>query len=90
MLPDVNQINVFGSLYYASTLSNHRTKLDVRERKSFFLGYDVRYKGSLLLDIYSNEIFISRNVTHDEHIFPYQIHSTSATQNWEYFSDLTH
>lgn len=81
-LPDVNQLKVFRSLCYASILSNHRAKLDVRARKSIFLGYVVGYKGSHLLDIHSHDIYILRNVTHHEHILPYQNTSCdSTTQN---------
>lgn len=84
--PDINQLKVFGSLCYASTLSNQRTKLDTRARKSLFLGYVVGYKGSILLDINSFNIFISRNVTYHEQILPYQKQSSSTTPPWEYYS----
>ncbi|KAI5427668.1 hypothetical protein KIW84_032905 [Lathyrus oleraceus] len=84
--PDINQLKVFGSLCYASTLSNQRTKLDTRARKSLFLGYAVGYKGSILLDLNSFNIFISRNVTYHEQILPYQKQSSSTTPPWEYYS----
>lgn len=84
--PDINQLKVFGSLCYASTLSNQRTKLDTRARKSLFLGYVVGYKGSILLDLNSFNIFISRNVTYHEQILPYQKQSSSTTPPWEYYS----
>lgn len=86
--PDINQLKVFGSLCYASTLSNQRTKLDTRARKSLFLGYAVGYKGSILLDLNSFNIFISRNVTYHEQILPYQKQSSSTTPPWEYYSTL--
>jgi hypothetical protein len=47
-LPDLSQIKVFGSLCFASTLQNHRTKLSCRAGKSFFLGYAIGFKGSVL------------------------------------------
>lgn len=48
------------------------------------------YKGSLLLYLHFHDIFISINITHHQHILPYQTSSTYPTQNREYFSDLSH
>lgn len=39
-------------------------------------------KGAILLDINNNEIFVSRNLTHHEHIFPY--HSSKYISTWTY------
>ncbi|XP_058761005.1 uncharacterized protein LOC131634366 [Vicia villosa] len=87
--PDISQVKVFSSLCYASTLSHHRTKLDTRVIKLVFLGYVVGYKGSILLDLHTHTIFISKNVTHHEHILPYTSPSQSPTQNWQYFRSIT-
>lgn len=75
----MNQIKVFGSLCYATTLQNHRTKFDGRAIKTVFLGYDIGYKGSILLDLHSHEIFISRHVTYHENILPYESQNPYAT-----------
>ncbi|CAJ2662780.1 unnamed protein product [Trifolium pratense] len=85
-VPDLSQIKVFGSLCYASTLQNHRTKLACRARKSVLIGYAVGFKGSVLLDLHSHEIFISRNVTFHENILPYHVHNPPAIHNWQIFS----
>lgn len=77
---------MFGSLCYASTLQNLRTKLSCRERKSLFLGYQLGFKGFVLLDLNTNETFISKNVTLHEHILPYHTSSSDSSQNWEYFN----
>jgi hypothetical protein len=38
-LPDISLFKVFGCLCYASTLHNHRTKLQSRARKTVLLSY---------------------------------------------------
>ena len=75
--PDLENLKTFGTLAYASTLQAHRTKLDHRARKCVFLGYKQNVKGVMLLDINTRETFISRHVTHHDHIFPLK-------PNWQY------
>lgn len=84
----MSQIKVFGSLCYDSTLQNHITKLFCKARKSLFLGYVIGFKGLVLLDLHSQEIFISWNVTFHKNILPYHIRSPFSTHDREYLSDL--
>ncbi|CAJ2642469.1 unnamed protein product [Trifolium pratense] len=85
-LPNLHDLKVFGSLAYASTLTIHRTKLSPRGRKCVFLGYKHGVKGTVLYDLESKEIFISRNVTHFDHILPY---TTDKTQfHWHYHTSI--
>ncbi|CAL0331539.1 unnamed protein product [Lupinus luteus] len=69
-LPDISNLRTFGSLCFASTLVNHRKKFDSRSRKCAFLGFKQGTKGFILVDINTNEIFISRNTAFYEHIYP--------------------
>jgi hypothetical protein len=88
-LPDIDSFKVFGSLCYSSILQAQRSKLLARARKSVFLGYSVGFKGSVLLDIHSREIHISRHVQFHEHILPYPANPLSITTTWTYFSSDT-
>jgi hypothetical protein len=84
-LPDQNLFKVFGCLCYASTLHNHRTKLQSRARKTVFLGYKSGFKGFVLYDLSSREIFISRHVSFHESVLPYPKDPSSTTHDWQYF-----
>jgi hypothetical protein len=80
--PNLHDLRVFGSLCYATTLLNHRTKFDSRARKVVYLGHKQGVKGAVLLDLHTRSIFISRHITHHEHIFPYSNHNFT----WSYHS----
>jgi hypothetical protein len=82
--PDIHTLKIFGSLAFASTLQASRSKLDPRAKKCIFLGYKARVKGVVLLDLHTHSIFLSRNVTHHEHILPYQ--SSTPKVPWDYHS----
>ncbi|PNY05486.1 retrovirus-related Pol polyprotein from transposon TNT 1-94 [Trifolium pratense] len=83
-IPDMSLFKVFGSLCFATTLTSHQTKHDPRARKSVFLGYKSGYKGYVLYDLSSREIFISRHVTFHEHVLPYPSSTSNPTSNWDY------
>jgi len=67
--PNLNQLKVFRSLCYASTLSTNRSKFDPRASKCVFINFKKGTKGYILLNIQSREIFVSRNVIFYEHVF---------------------
>jgi hypothetical protein len=86
-LPDLKLFKVFGSLCYASNLMSHRSKLDPRARKCCFFGYKSGFKGSVLFDLHSKEIFISRHVIFHDNILPYP---SSSHQPSDYFPFDSH
>jgi hypothetical protein len=84
-LPDLGALKVFGSLAYASTLHVNRTKLSPRGRKCIYLGHKQGVKGTILFDLQTKEIFLSRNVTHHDHICPYI--TQTSTPKWTYYTN---
>ena len=68
-LPDIDNIKVFGSLCYLSSLTSHRSKFDAWARKCAFLGHKAGVKGFLAYDVHSKQIVPSRNVTFHELTF---------------------
>ncbi|AES86472.1 hypothetical protein MTR_4g007350 [Medicago truncatula] len=64
---------------------SHRTKHYPKAKKFLFLGYKSSYKGYVLLDLNSREIFVTRNVAFHEHVLPYYKSYMCVTSNWNYF-----
>jgi hypothetical protein len=83
-LPDLHELKVFGSLAYASTLHVNRTKLSPKGRKCVYLGHKQGVKGTILYDLQTKDIFISRNVTHHDYIFPHI--TNSSRPKWNYYT----
>lgn len=69
--PTFMELMVFDCLSYATTLTNHRHKLDPRARKCLFLGFKPGTKGYLPYDFHTRDTFVSRHAIFYESIFPY-------------------
>lgn len=76
--PSIEHLKVFGCLCYASTSVVNRNKFDPRARPCVFMGYSVSQKGYKLLDISSDVLFVSRDVTFHESHFPYHTYSRTT------------
>ena len=61
--PNLSYLKVFGCTCYVHILNHARDKLSYRSVKCIFLGYCIDKKGYKYLDPYTNEKFLSRNVT---------------------------
>lgn len=83
--PQYDQLRTFGCLCYGSTSPKQRHKFMPRSRACVFLGYPSGYKGYKLLDLESNKIYISRNVTFHEDIFPMAKHQKMDESSLHFF-----
>nr|GMC52973.1 uncharacterized protein LOC109166898 [Ipomoea batatas] len=63
---------VFGCLAFAAVPSCQRIKFSPRARKCVFLGFANGVKGYKLFDIQTREVFLSRDVSFYESVFPFQ------------------
>lgn len=69
--PAYDELKVFGCLNFASNPANPTDKFDHRGVPCNFLGYPPLTKGYKLMNILTNQEFISRDVVFNEEVFPY-------------------
>ena len=73
--PSYTHLRVFGTLCFAQN-KRVRDKFTPRGRKCVFLGYPFGKKGWKLLDLETQEFFVSRDVIFHENLFPYALDFT--------------
>jgi histone deacetylase 1/2 len=69
--PDYPSLRVFGCACWPNHRPYNKHKLAFRSKECAFLGYSNLHKGFKCLDISTGRVYISRDVTFDENIFPF-------------------
>ena len=69
--PDYNQLRSFGCLAFASNPTRTTDKFAPRGVPCVFLGYPSEQKGYKLLNLTTQQVFVSRDVRFVENVFPY-------------------
>ncbi|WVZ51499.1 LOW QUALITY PROTEIN: hypothetical protein U9M48_002643 [Paspalum notatum var. saurae] len=78
--PDYSSLRVFGCACWPNLRPYNRHKLQFGPLQCVFLGYSPIHKGFKCLDPSSGKVYISRDVTFDESIFPFQNMHPNAGQ----------
>jgi len=76
--PQYQHMRVFGCLAFASNPSRTGDRFQPRRVPCLFLGYPATQKGYKLLNLLTDQTFVSRDVVFHEHIFP--MHQSSMHQ----------
>jgi hypothetical protein len=79
--PDYKSLRVFGCACWPNLRPYNKHKLAFRSKECAFLGYSNHHKGFKCLDISTGRVYISRDVTFDESIFPFsKLHENAGAR----------
>ncbi|GJZ81594.1 retrovirus-related pol polyprotein from transposon TNT 1-94 [Tanacetum coccineum] len=70
--PTYDHLIVIGCLCYAANDKPQKDKFENRRVKSVLIGYPVNQRGYKLYNWETKEIFLSRDVVFEEHVFPFK------------------
>ncbi|CAL2270719.1 unnamed protein product [Prunus armeniaca] len=70
--PDIQHLRIFGTAVYPCLRSINQNKLQARTTLCVFLGYLMGYKGILCFNMSTSKLLVSRDVVHDEIMFPFK------------------
>lgn len=70
--PDYNNHKVFGCLAYVHDITVKKENFSERCKPCVFLGYPMGKKGYKFFDLKEEKIYISRNATFVEDVFPFK------------------
>ena len=69
--PNYHHLKSFGCLCFAATSKRLRTKFQPKAHACVFLGYPYGKKAYLVLDLETQKLFTTRDITFHEHIYPF-------------------
>lgn len=76
--PNYAALRVFGCACWPNLRPYNTHKLSFRSKRCVFLGYSTLHKGFKCLDPSSGRVYISRDVTFDEQVYPFASLHTNA------------
>ena len=79
--PSLSHLRVIGCLAYAHNKNTKGDKFASRSRKCILLGFPSGTKGWKLFDLEQKDVFVSRDVTFQEKIFPYMDNTPTETSD---------
>jgi hypothetical protein len=69
--PDYSFLRVFSCAYWPHLRPYNSRKLQFRSKQCVFFGYSSMHKGYKCLEVSTGRVYISRDVTFDEEVFPF-------------------
>lgn len=79
--PDYSSLRTFGCACWPNLRPYNSRKLEFRSKQCVFLGYSNLHKGFKCLDVSTGRVYISRDVTFDENVYPFtSLHSNASAR----------